>query len=468
MSATPQSAGAASRGLTRALAAHVAGLRAERLPERVRAQARSAIADCLGGALAGAHEPVTAIAAAQLGGAQGACTLWGRAERAGVADAALINGCAAHAHALDDTHESMRGHPSAPIVPAVLALAELLGASGEDIVTAYVAGVDVAARLGRSVNDRHAQVGWHTTGTLGSVGAAAACAHLLRLDAPQCAQALGLASSMAGGLRVNFGTMAKALHAGLAAQHGVMAARLVAGGMTASAEALEGHEGFLALFCDDGSHAAARALQGLGTQFEVETPGIVYKQYPTCSLMHALIDMVLEARVAGAFAPGAELRLRCGISQRLEAARRQSWPAAGMEAKFHVEYCVAVAAWAGTQGIGDFTDAALQRAPVRALAERVEIALGADFPPGNGDYAALQVLRDGAPVFEARRAKALGHPSMPLTAAQHEAKFMGLAARSHAPERAAALWQALATLERGTAAELSGLLAAACAAAPGR
>src|SRR5690606_14804432 len=127
-------------------------------------------------------------------------------------DAALINGCAAHAHALDDTHESMRGHPSVPIVPAILALGEEINADGDSLVMAYIAGVEVAGRLGRSVNDRHSQVGWHTTCTLGAVGAAAACAYLLRLDEARIRHALGIASSMAGGLRVNFGTMTKALH----------------------------------------------------------------------------------------------------------------------------------------------------------------------------------------------------------------------------------------------------------------
>ncbi|MFT4193191.1 MmgE/PrpD family protein, partial [Ottowia sp.] len=416
-------------------------------------------ADCLGGALAGAQDEVACIAAAAQAREGGACTLWGTALRADVADAALVNGCAAHAHALDDTNESMRGHPSAPLVPAILAVGELVDAGGDDLVTAYIAGTEVACRLGRSVNDRHSQIGWHTTGTLGPVGAAAACARLLRLDARRTAHALGIAASMAGGLRANFGTMTKALHAGLAAQHGVLAARLAAGGMAASATALEGHEGFLQLFCDDGSQDAARALHGLGESFDVLAPGIVYKQYPTCSLMHALIDMVLQARLLGFLDPTDGLELRCAISQRLDSARGKAWPESGLAAKFCVEYCVAVAAREGTQGIADFTDETIRRPGLRELAQRVHLSLGQDFPPGNGDFAELVVLQGGREVFRQRQAKPFGHPSMPLSPAQHQAKFMACAAPVLGAERAQNLLELLQAPQPGSARALARALA---------
>ncbi|WP_180987909.1 MmgE/PrpD family protein [Alicycliphilus denitrificans] len=450
-------------GLTRALAAFVAGLRTEHVPPAARQEACRAMADCLGGAVAGARDEVARIAAATQARPGGACILWGTGLRADVHDAALVNGCAAHAHALDDTHESMRGHPSAPLVPAILAVGELVDAGGDDLATAYIAGAEVACRLGRSVNDRHSQLGWHTTGTLGPVGAAAACAWLLRLDAGRTAHALGIAASMAGGLRVNFGTMAKALHAGMAAQHGVQAARLAAGGMTASTAALEGYEGFLQLFCDDGSQDAARALRGLGRHFEVLTPGIVYKQYPTCSLMHALIDMVLQARAQGLLTPADGLELRCAISQRLEAVRGKDWPATGLAAKFCVEYCVAVAVQEGSQGIADFTDAAIHRPGLRELAQRVRLSQGQDFPPGNGDCAELVVLRDGREVLRRRQAKPCGHPSMPLSPAQHEAKFMACAAPVLGTAKARRLLQALHSPQPCSARELARALALPCA-----
>ncbi|MGO4391378.1 MmgE/PrpD family protein [Variovorax sp. M-6] len=444
--------------MTRAFAEFASASGPDDLPDSVRREARRAIADCIGGALAGAGEPVT-LAALQAAPGAGCSTLWGRQGRASARDAALVNGCAAHAHALDDTNESMRGHPSAPIVPAVLALAEETDAAGADIVTAYAIGVEIAAKLGRSVNDRHAQVGWHTTCTLGTIGAAAASARLLRLDADRTAHALGIAASMAGGLRVNFATMTKALHAGLAAQNGVLAARLAAGGLTSSPQALEGHEGFLQLFCDDGTSSPARALATLGSPFELASPGIVFKQYPTCSLMHALIDMVLEARAAGAFDASVPPSVHCGISARLETARGKRWPRSGAEAKFHVEYCVATALLAGTQGLPDFTDAALDRPGLRALANSISLAQGADFPAGNGDFAELRVVREGTEVFRARRAKPLGHPSAPMPDALHREKFMRYATTALAPKRATALWSALADLDHLRARELGALLA---------
>ena len=446
-------------GLTKALATFVADLRPEHIPLAAKAEVHRAMADCLGGALAGANEEVTRIAASVQARPAGACTLWGRPERSDVSEAALTNGCAAHAHSLDDTNESMRGHPSAPVVPAILALGELVDASGEDLVTAYVAGVEIAGRLGRSLNDRHSQLGWHTTSTLGTVGAAAACARLLGLDAQRTAYALGLAASMAGGLRVNFGTMAKALQAGLAAQRGVQAARLAAGGMVTSATALEGHEGFLQLFCDDGSQDADRALHGLGQSLEVLTPGIVYKLYPTCSLTHALIDMVLEARAQGLLADTEGLELRCGISERLEAARGKTWPTGGLAAKFHVEYCVAVAALHGTQGVADFTDDALHRARLRELAKQVQVTLGHDFPSGNGDFAELVVVQGGREVLRQRQAKPLGHPSMPLSATQHETKFLDCAVPALGSQRARALLELLRAAPSCSARELSRALA---------
>ncbi|MDF3848399.1 MmgE/PrpD family protein [Achromobacter denitrificans] len=451
---------APAAGLTQAFAAFVANLRGPEVPAAVRAEARRAIADCLGGGLAGAVDEVTGVAAGTLGQARGDCTLWARAQRASAGDAALINGCAAHAHALDDTHESMRGHPSAPIVPAILALGEKLDSDGGALLTAYVAGVEVAGRLGRSVNDRHSQLGWHTTCTLGTVGAAAACASLLRLDAERARHALGIASSMAGGLRVNFGTMTKALHAGLAARNGVLAAQLAAGGMTASPAALEGREGFLQLFCDDGSQDPGRALQALGDSYEIASPGIVYKQYPTCSLMHALVDMVLRAREAGWMEPGGDLELRCGISRRLDAARTKGWPVSGLAAKFHVEYCVAVAACRGTQDVGDFTDEALAHPQARDWADKVRLSVGEDFPAGNGDYASLAVLRNGVEVFRQTQAKPLGHPSLPLPPAGHEAKFMRHATAAVPAERAARLWRLLCAPQPGSARELAAALSA--------
>lgn len=452
-----------AEGLTRRLAAIAAGASPQWLSPEVREAAGAAIADCIGGALAGSADPVAGIVAAQA--APGPATLWGTGRAASARDAALANGCAAHAHAIDDTHESMRGHPSAPVLPAVLALAEERGASGAEAMLAYVVGVEVACRLGRAVNDRHAQVGWHTTCTLGTVGAAAACARLLQLDAATTTHALGIAASMASGLRVNFGTMTKALHAGLAAQNGVQAALLARQGMVAHPQALEGHEGFLDLFCEPGGHAAARALRPVDAPLEVVSPGIVLKLYPTCSLMHALVDMVLQARQHPGALAAPPRSILCRISPRLEQARAKRWPATGLEAKFHVPYCVATAWLHGTQGLADFTDAAVARPVVSAFAERVRLKVDETAP--DGDYAELQVeLADGE-VLRSSQAKPHGHPTRPLSAAARQAKFAALGQPVLGTDRTASLWEALARLPAlASVTTLSPLLQPTAEAAP--
>lgn len=417
----------ATLGLTQFFARAVVQARFAQLDDTTLAQARMAIADCIACAMAGSRDASADALAAVLAKEQGDCTLWGRHERADAHVAALINGTAAHMHALDDTNESMRGHPSVVIWPAVAALGEFLNVGGEDLLLAYCVGVEVAAKLGRCVNDQHSRVGWHTTSTLGPVGAAAAAACLLRLDEAQTAQALGIATSMASGARVNFGTMTKGLHAGWAAHNGVLAAQLASRGFTASTQALEGHEGFVALFCG-AEHAKLHAAEQTWAQpWELASPGVVIKQYPTCSLQHALIDMVLDARELGVFNVP-DVRLECVISERLNTVRTKGWPANGGSAKFHVEYSVARAAMSGTQGIGDFTDAAVRNEQVKAFADKVQVCVGSELTPGNGDAAVLRVFHGERMVHCAGREKPLGHPRRPLSETAFAAKFMSLAA----------------------------------------
>ncbi|MCJ0764451.1 MmgE/PrpD family protein [Variovorax terrae] len=445
--------------LTRVLAEFVAGHRGETMPAAVGQEATRAIADCIGAAMAGRSEPVAGIVSAQAAGETGPCVLWGHGATTTARNAALINGCVAHAHAIDDTHESMRGHPSVPVVPAVFAVADEIGAGGAQRLSAYAVGVEVAAKLGRAVNDRHAQIGWHTTCTLGSVGAAAAAAHLLGLDAHRTAHALGMAASMAGGLRVNFGTMTKPLHAGLAAHNGVLAARLAAGGMTASPVALEGGEGFLDLFCGAVHSRPERAVESLGQPYELLQPGIVYKLYPTCSLMHALIDLVLDAVAGGHIERHDVAQVRCRISRRLEAARGKRWPAGGMEAKFHVEYCVGVALAYGRQALGDFSDASVHDPLLRPWADRILVEVGDDFPADNGDFAEVIVTHRTRPEFRARQAKPRGHPSLPLSAAEHAGKFVRCAQPLLGEARARNLHETLMQMPALTADDLRRALA---------
>src|SRR5207249_1325531 len=197
-------------------------------------------------------------------------------------DAALANGTAAHALDYDDMCFVSLAHPSAPLVTSAWAAAEIAHASGRALLDAYVVGFEIEGRLGRAMNPRHYRRGWHCTSTLGTIGSAAACARLFGLDRARIAHALAIAASSASGLKENFGTMVKPLHAGLSARSAVLAAELARAGMTASAAAIDGPQGFLHAF-DSESPSLDAVIGDLGTRWEILDTGITVKLYPSCA-----------------------------------------------------------------------------------------------------------------------------------------------------------------------------------------
>src|SRR5215831_18257368 len=228
------------------LAEFVTKSRWEDCPAQAVEAARRAILDCLGVMLAGSVEPAARIVAdvARAEGGSPLATVVGTPLRTGAVWAALFNGTAAHALDFDDTNFAMLGHPSAPVLTAALAAGELCTATGAEVMHAFLLGFEVETTMGEVVNPGHYARGWHSTCTLGTLGAAAAAARLLGLDTPATASALAVAASQASGLKENFGTMTKPFHAGHAARSGVLAALLAREGWTASEHALEGPQGF--------------------------------------------------------------------------------------------------------------------------------------------------------------------------------------------------------------------------------
>jgi 2-methylcitrate dehydratase PrpD len=225
-------------------------------------------------------------------------SVWGTGLRASAPDAALANGTAAHALDFDDMCFVSLAHPSAPLVPAVIAAGEIAGASGRAVLDAYIIGFEIQARLGRLMNPRHYQRGWHCTSTLGAISAAAGASRLFGLDAAATEHALAIAASSASGLKENFGTMVKPLHAGLAARDGVMAALLAKGGLTGSAKAIDGPQGYLRAFDSEGTDLA-NAVGDLGSRWEILDTGITVKLYPSCAGTHPTLDALLDlARAA--------------------------------------------------------------------------------------------------------------------------------------------------------------------------
>jgi len=397
----------------------------QRVPEDAILQAKQAVLDTLGVALAGSREVSACTVADWLrdqGGRPEAAVL-GRALRLPAADAALANGTAAHALDFDDVSLPMRGHPSAPLLPAVLALGEAAGSSGLGILTAFVLGFEVEAKLGRAIGGSHYALGWHATSTLGPLGAAAACARLLRLDAGRTQMALGIAASLASGLQQNFGSMTKPLHAGWAARSGIVAAQLADRGFSAGAEALEGPAGFLRAM-SGGAQPDLAPVDALGEPFEIVSTGVGVKVYPCCYAVHRALDATLELRAKHGIAPANVAEVRVEVNRGGLLPLRGEPPATGLEGKFSLEYCLAAALIDGGVSLASFTDEAVRRPAARELMAKVRISEGAEsgeFPIGG--YAEVRVaLRDGTG-YGMRVDVPHGDPSRPLSWDELAAKF---------------------------------------------
>ncbi|MEX0801580.1 MAG: MmgE/PrpD family protein [Dehalococcoidia bacterium] len=399
----------------------------ETVPDDALEAAKRAVLDTLGVALAGSREESARIAAdrAREHAGREESTVLGQGFRAPVGEAAFVNGIAAHALDFDDVSLPMRGHPSAPLLPAVLALGEKTGASGRELLAAFVLGFEVEARLGRAIGESHYAAGWHATSTFGTLGGAAASARLLRLDAAKTQAALGMAASLASGLQANFGSMTKHLHVGHAARSGLEAAELASRGFTADAGAVHA---FLRLMAA-GVEPDLSPFDSLGDPYEIVSSGVAVKLYPCCYATHRALDAALELRERRDIDPAAVQRVDVEVSGGGLLPLRDSPPATGLEGKFSMEYCLAAALADGRVTLDTFSDEAVTRPAVRDLMAKVMATEGAehgDFPIGG--YADLRIaLRDGAE-HRLRVDTPRGDPSRPLSWDDLAAKFRDCAA----------------------------------------
>jgi 2-methylcitrate dehydratase PrpD len=399
-------------------------------PDAVLAQARRAALDTVGVMLAGAAEPVARAvrAVASADGSVPLCTLFGTRMRASTAWAALANGAAGHAHDFDDTNFALMGHPSVPLLAAALASAEAETADGSAVAVAYVVGFEIDAALGLAVNPAHYTRGWHATSSIGTLGCAAAAARLLGLDMSQTRHALGIAASLASGLKENFGSMTKPFHAGHAATNGVRAAQLAREGLTASDSALEGRQGFLAAF--SGAALDPAALEGLGQRWELTASGIAVKPYPSCALTHSAIDALIELRTRHRIEPATVAAVEVGVNAVVPDVLRHTRPASGLERKFSMQYCAAAALARGPLGLADFDDDRAPDATTQRLMDRVHMVVDPTLPQELQHQAWARItvrLIDGT-TFEEKPRGASGHPTAPLTDAELRAKFLACAA----------------------------------------
>src|SRR2546427_6168425 len=368
---------------TTAIADFVAKSRWEDCPASAVEAARRAILDCLGGMLAGSVEPSARIlhAVALAEGGAPLCTVVGTGRRTGAVWAALCNGTAAHALDFDDTNFILLGHPSAPVLAAALAAGELALADGQALIHAFLLGFEVETTLAAVLNPAHYEKGFHATGTLGTMGAAAAAARLLGLDATQTRTALAIAASQASGLKENFGTMTKPFHAGHAARSGILAAQLAREGLTASETALEGRQGYAAAF--GASHGIDRALEGLGRAWHLLGSGIAVKPYPSCALTHSAIDALIDLRAAHRLSARDIAAVQVGVTRVVPDVLAHRHPATALERKFSMQFCAAAALAEGRVDFGSFADGEVANPDVRELMGRGDMVVDPRLPQGD-------------------------------------------------------------------------------------
>jgi 2-methylcitrate dehydratase PrpD len=407
------------------LARFVAELNPERIPGEVLHQSKRCLIDWLGVALAGSTDPGTELLcdlAAEIDTAEHA-TVVGRGCRQSLPWAALVNGFMSHVLDFDDTYNPQRTtvHGSAPVWPVVLALSERRPLDGGRAMTAFIAGFETEVRIALAAGPAHYEQGWHVTGTVGHFGAAAAGASVLGLSSDRVANALGAAGTQAAGLKGVYGSMGKALHPGKAAMDGLLAALLAEKGFLASKSIIEGKHGFLAVMSAD--FDAGLVTRGLGVEWTVLDDG--FKPYACGSLTHPTIEAVIELGRRNDIHPVEIESIEAAVNDYVSWVTAKEEPKTGLEAKFSIYHCAAIAALDGAASVAQFEDGRVNDADAVAMRRRVRIVVDASLPK---DAARVTMtLSDGRRLqHEVTHNK--GTPAKPMTDAEIESKFLDLAA----------------------------------------
>jgi 2-methylcitrate dehydratase PrpD len=412
--------------LTQELGRFVADLSLRQIPPEGCAIARTGIADCFGVLIAGSRDPEIALVDRELGHSNGPAlaALIPSGARRSVDTAALVNGVAAHVLDYDDV--SLDGHPSAVLVPAILAQGEASGSSGAEMLAAYVAGYEVWAELlTRQPIPLHRK-GWHPSAVLGPVAAAAACAKLRNLDAKGVATAMAIAASMSAGVVANFGSMTKSFQVGRAAQSGVIAAKLAQAGFTASPDALEHPAGLLIALSVDGNAALDRPFVAAQKEWHIVGHGLSIKRYPICYATHRSIDAALDLVARHDLTPGKVERIHVSTGKTQMLMLRNARPQSGLEAKFSMQFAMAAAVVARNVGLREVTDDFVRRPEVQAIFPRVSLEgtsatkEGSNFAPAD----AVEITTTAGETFKSGPVEfAKGSHERPLSREELWSKF---------------------------------------------
>lgn len=449
--------------VTSELADFVVGLPNRARLREVTTEVEVSFADTVASMLAGVpFETARIVAESPLHRTDGelSARLIGFGGRRSLLDTAIIQGVLAHVADYDDVSWALMGHPSATLVPALLPLAEVLGASGDQLVTAYLAGYEVAVELGHATAPGHYLRGWHATVTIGSIAVAAASSSLLGLDAERIVHALGIAASSSSGLRQNFGSGVKSLHAGFAARNGIEAALLARDGFTSNREAIDGKWGFFRAFDGrEGLRLRDGAFEGWG----ILQPGTLRKLYPSCGATHQAIDAAISIMARRSTSVKEIVAAEVGVAPACFAPLIDWLPHTPLEGKFSMPFTVATALLDGEVRTRHFREEHLASARMQRLMPLVTMIPDpgmAEIPENRNDASAARVTvtyADGVRDTQEVRFPS-GSPENPLTAAQLHAKFFDCAdgvISLRAAEQALELLFRLRTLkEVGTLIEL--------------
>ncbi|MFL5087609.1 MAG: MmgE/PrpD family protein [Xanthobacteraceae bacterium] len=430
--------------LTKTLCSHLAAAQFGDLPAAAKREVRRGVLDWIGCALAGSgHRTITTLLGVlQETSGKPAATVFGRKLKLGLLEAPLANGQMGHVLDFDDTH--MGGvvlHTSSPVLAALFALCERAPVSGAQFMLAYAAGFEAGVRSGRTAPGHH-KGGWHLTGTLGSIAAGVAAGKLLNLDAQKLTYAMGIATTQAGGMQQNRGTMCKSLHAGKAASNGVFAALLAERGFDSTQEIIEGKKGFSRIYSDKAM--PEHLTEGLGHSWLIESNG--HKPYACGVVLHPLIDAVIAIRNRQPIDPAKVGEIGLRVHPLVLSITGVREPATGLQSKFSTLHAAAVALIDGAAGVAQFADAKATDPAIVALRRKVKPI--AD-PSLRRDEACASIVV-GDQRHEAHIAHATGTAENPMSDEQIESKFLANAAPVIGADRAKRAVEWVAALERQT------------------
>ena len=444
------------------LAEYICGARFDEYPEDVVEIAKCCVIDSVGVALYGSKFEAAQIMlslAKETGGIQESTVLGDRLKVPSPL-AALANGVSVHVADFDDAMVWMQGHPSSVVMPVVLALCEGRNACGKTLLNAFIVGTEIGGKLGKVMKWSHYEAGWHGTGTIGAIAAAAAASKAISLNRKQTGNALAIAASGAAGLRQNFGTMTKSYHAGQAAHNGVLAACLANKGFTASTDIFEGDCGLFHNFSGTGDPASLP--EQLGEPYALE--GMMFKKYPSCAGTHTAVDAIFDLKGSVIFEPEEVRNIECRVRPVISSVLIHPDPKNSLEAKFSLQFCVSAALITGQLGIAQFDMKTIESPKVQGMMKRIMMVPDTDLEKLAVERNVLAPIRLTLKLSTGKEyvrevIEARGGPSNPLERGELESKFLECATQLLSPAQSKAALEILNRIETvEKVSEITGIL----------